>query len=202
VPFGLKNALTEFQRIMNDILNPFSHFAIVYIDDVIIYSKSIDEHWKHLNSFLEIIKTNGLVISAKKIKLFQTKIRFLGFDISEGQIRPIDRAIEFASKFPDVITDKNQLQRFLGSLNYIADVYKDLRKYCKPLFDRLQNNPPPWTEVHTSLVKEIKTHVRSLLSLGIPTDTAFKLVEIDASDIGYGGILKQIVSPRSSEQIV
>jgi hypothetical protein len=70
------------------------------------------------------------------------------------------------------------------------------------LFDRLQNNPPPWTEVHTSLVKEIKTHVRSLPCLGIPTDTAFKIVETDASDIGYGGILKQIVSPGSSEQIV
>jgi hypothetical protein len=66
----------------------------------------------------------------------------------------------------------------------------------------LQNNPPPWTEVYTSLVKEIKTHVRSLPCLGIPTDSAFKIVETDASDIGYGGILKQIVSPESSEQIV
>jgi hypothetical protein len=191
--FGLKNALSEFQRIMNDILNPFSHFVIVYIDDVLIYSKSIDEYWKHLNSFIEIIKINGLVVSAKKIKLFQTKIRFLGFDIYEGQIRHIDRAIEFASKFPDVITYKNQLQRLLGSLNY---------KDYKPLFDRLQANPPPWTKVHTSLVKEIKTHVRSLPCLGIPTDTAFKIVETDASDIGYGGILKQIVSPGSPEQIV
>jgi hypothetical protein len=75
MPFGLKNAPSEFQRIMNDILNSFSHFAIVYIDDVLIYSKSIDEYWKHLNSFIEIIKINGLVVSAKKIKLFQTKIR-------------------------------------------------------------------------------------------------------------------------------
>jgi hypothetical protein len=90
MPFSLKNAPSEFQRIMKYILNPFSHLAIVYIDDVLIYSKSIDEHWKHLNSFLDIIKTNGLVVSAKKIKLFQTKIRFLGFDITEGQIRPID----------------------------------------------------------------------------------------------------------------
>jgi len=141
--------------------------------------------------------------TAKKIKLLQTKIRFLGFDIAKGKIRPIDQAIDFAGKFPVVITDKNQHQRFLGSLNYIADFYKDLRKYCKPLFDRLQSNPPPWTKVHTTLVKEIKTHVRSLPCLGIPNiDTTFKIVETDASDIGYGGILKQIVSPRSSKQIV
>ena len=153
-------------------------------------------------SFLDTIKRNGLVVSAKKIKLFQTKVRFLGYDISEGQIRPIDRAIQFADKFPDVTIDKIQLQRFLGSLNYVADFYKDMRKQCKPLFDRLKTNPPPWPDVHTSLVKQIKSHVKTLLCLGIPNVGAFKIVETDASDIGYGGILKQRVSLGSPEQIV
>ena len=200
--FGLKNAPSEFQNIMNDIFNSFSHFTIFYIDNVLVYSCSIDEHWKHLYSFLDTIKRNGLAISAKKIKLFQTKVRFLGYDIFEGQIRPIDRAIQFANKFPNVITDKTQLQRFLGSLNYVVDFYKDMRKQCKPLFDLLQNNPPPWSDVHTSLIKQIKSHVKTLPCLGIPTVDAFKIVETDASDIGYGGILKQRGSPESSEQIV
>ena len=88
-------------------------------------------------------------------------------------------------------------------MNYnIADFYKDLRKQCKPLFDRLQNNPPPWSNVHTTLVKKIKSHVKTLPCLGIPTINAFKIVEINTSDIGYGGILKQGVSPSSSKQIV
>jgi hypothetical protein len=155
-----------------------------------------------LNSFLDTIKHSGLVVSAKKIKLFQTNIRFLGFDIFEGQICPIDRAIQFVDKFLDAIIDKTQLQQFLGSLNYIDDFYKDLRKHCKPLFDRLHNNPPPWTEVHTSLVKQIKIHVRTLPCLGIPSNNAFKIVETNASKIGFGGILKQVVSPGSPEQIV
>ena len=102
MPFGLKNASSEFQNIMNDIFNTFSHFTIVY-------SSSINEHWKHLYLFLDTIKRNGLVVSAKKVKLFQTKVLFLGYDISEGQICPIDRAIQFTDKFPDVITDKTQL---------------------------------------------------------------------------------------------
>ena len=202
MPFGLENAPSEFQNIMNDIFNSFSHFTIVYIDDVLVYSNSIDEHWKHLYSFLKTIKRNGLVVSTKKIKLFQTKVSFLGYDISEGQIRPIDRTIQFANKFPDVIIDKTQLQRFLGLLNYIADFYKDLRKQCKPFFDRLQSNPPPWSDVHTSLVKQIKSHVKTLPCLDIPTINAFKIVETDASNIGYGGILKQRVSLDLTEQIV
>ena len=194
--FGLKNAPSEFQNIMNDIFNSFSHFTIVYIDDVLVYSNSIDEHWKHLYSFLDTIKRNGLVVSAKKIKLFQTKVCFLGYDIFEGQICPIDRAIQFADKFPDVIIDKTQLQRFLRSLNYVADFYKDMRKQCKPLFDWLQSNPPPWSDVHTSLVKQIKFHVKQLPCLGIPLVDAFKIVETDASDIGYGGTLCERPRPR------
>ena len=202
MPFGLKNAPSEFQNIMNGIFNPFSKFCIVYIDDVLIFSKSIYEHWKYLNSFLSIIKINGLVVSSPKIKLFQTKIRFLGYNIYEGKISPIDRVIKFADKFLDEILDKTQLQRFLGSLNYVAEFYHSLRKQCKTLFDRLQSNPPPWTFVHTSIVQDIKKYVKTLPYLGIPTINSFKIIETDASDIGYDGILKQKTNLDSLEQIV
>ena len=127
-----------------------------------------------------------MVVSSPKIKLFQTKIRFLGYNIYQGKISPIDRVIKFADK----ILDKSQLQRFLGSLNYVADFYQNLRKQCKPLFDRLQTNPPPWTDVHTSIVRDIKKYVKTLPCLGIPIINSFKIVETDASDIGYDGILK------------
>ena len=109
MPFGLKNAPYEFQNIMNEIFNPFSSHAIVYIDDMLIFSESLDQHWKHLRAFLQIVKLNGLVVSAPKIKLFQSRVRFLGFDIHHRVIKPIDRAIQFADKFPDQILDKTQL---------------------------------------------------------------------------------------------
>ncbi|XP_075669831.1 uncharacterized protein LOC142639556 [Castanea sativa] len=109
MPFGLKNAPSEFQNIMNEIFNPFSSHAIVYIDDVLIFSKSLEQHQKYLRAFLHTIKLNGLVVSAPKIKLFQTRVRFLGFDIHHGVIKPIDSAIQFADKFPDEILDKTQL---------------------------------------------------------------------------------------------
>ena len=74
---------------MNDIFNDHTMFPIVYIDDVLIFSNSIEEHFQHLRIFQKIIKENGLVISAAKMKLFQTRIRFLGFEIYQGKIKPI-----------------------------------------------------------------------------------------------------------------
>ena len=109
MPFGLKNAPSEFQNIINEIYNPFSSLAIVYIDDVLIFSESLNQHWKHHRAFFHTIKLNGLVVLAPKIKLFQTSVRFLGFDIRHGVIKPIDRAIQFADKFPDEILEKTQL---------------------------------------------------------------------------------------------
>ena len=119
MPFGLKNAPSEFQKIMNDIFNPFSKFCIVYIDDVLIFSNSIEQHFKHLETFFYVVKKNGLVVSKSKISLFQTKIRFLGHYISRGTITPIERSLAFTSKFSDKILEKTQVQRFLGSLDYI-----------------------------------------------------------------------------------
>ena len=81
MPFGLKNAPSEFQKIMNDIFNPYSSFTIVYIDDVLVFSKTIEEHFKHLKTFLFVIEKNGLAVSATKMKLFQVNVRFLGHHI-------------------------------------------------------------------------------------------------------------------------
>ena len=86
MPFGLKNVPSEFQNFMNEIFNTSSSHSIVYIDDVLIFSESIEQYWKHVQSFLNIVRLNDLVISAPKIKLFQTHVWFLGFDIHHGYI--------------------------------------------------------------------------------------------------------------------
>ena len=70
MPFGLKNAPSEFQNIMNEIFNPFSSHAIIYIDDVLIFLESLDQHRKHLRAFLQTVKLNGLVVSAPKNQTF------------------------------------------------------------------------------------------------------------------------------------
>jgi len=191
MPFGLRNAPSEFQNIMNNIFNPYTHFTIFYTDDVLVYSNSIDQHFKHLYTFLHVIKKNWLVVSATKIKLFQAKIRFLGHDICQGTIRLIGRAIEFADKFSNGIKYKTQLQRFLGCLKYVSDFFPNLRKFCEPLYKRLQKNSPPWSEEHTNIVRILKPKVKALPCFGIPHPNAFMIIQTDASEIGYGGILNK-----------
>jgi len=185
---------------MNDIFNAYSKFCIVYIDDVLIFSQSIDQHFKHLHTFFHTAKQNGLVVSKKKISLFQTRVRFLGHYICQGTVTPIERSLTFTSKFPDKITNKTQLQRFLGSLNYVLDYYPNISRLAKPLHARLKTNPTPWSDLHTDLVKQIKKQVQTIPLLHLANPSAPKIVETDASDIGYGGILKQVQGNK--EQIL
>jgi len=147
------------------------------------------------------MERNGLAAFASKLLLFQTKIRFLGHHIYQGTIKPIQRALIIAEKFPDEIKDRKQLQRFLGCLNYVSDFFPNLRQICAPLYKRLRKNPKPWSAQHTQIIQQVKTKVQSLPCLGIPHPDAFMIVETDASDIGYGGILKQRIGTQH-EQLV
>ena len=158
--FGLKNAHSGFQNIMNYIFNAYTRFSIVYIDDVLIFSNSIEEHFQHLIILQKLVRENRLVISASKIKKIQTKIRFLRFEIYQGTVKPIQRAIEFANKFPDELKDKNKLQGFLRSLNYVVEFYLNLRTSIKLLFQRLKKNHVLWFVEHTQVVKHVKSQAK------------------------------------------
>jgi len=122
-------------------------------------------------------------------------------DIYQGTIKPIQRALIFADKFPDEIKDRKKLQRFLGCLNYVADFFPHLRQICAPLYNRLRKNPKPWSAQHTQIIQQVKQHVKSLPCLGIPHPDAFMIVETDASNIDYEGILKQRLGAKI-EQLV
>ncbi|MFQ6637956.1 hypothetical protein Gotur_013216 [Gossypium turneri] len=134
--------------------------------------------------------------------MFQTKVRFLGHYIIQGTITPIEQSIEFASKFSDQTLDKVQLQRFLGSLNYVIDFYPGFSKLCKPLYDRLKKNPQPWTNNHTNIITQIKKQITKLHCLYLADPNAPKIVETDASEIGYGGILKQVKGDETTAKFL
>lgn len=116
--------------------------------------------------------------------IMKLTISFLGPFVTCGTITPIEQSIQFANKFPDRITDKTQLQRFLRSLNYVLDFYSNINFLAKPLHHRLKINHEPLIDPYTQKVFGIP--YLHLIDPNMP-----KIFEINASDIGYGGILKQ-----------
>ena len=88
----------------------------------------------------------------------------------------------------------------MGCLNYISDYYQNLAKEKTHLTARLKKNPPDWMEAHTAAVRRIKEMVKSLPCLSIANPNLKKIVETDASNKGYGGILKQVNG--SKEELV
>ncbi|KAH9696770.1 hypothetical protein KPL71_023321 [Citrus sinensis] len=95
-------------------------------------------------------------------------------------------AVNYDDKFPDKILDKTQLQRFLGSLNYVIDFCPNINRMSKPLHDRLKKNPVAWSDEHTKVVRLIKQSVKNIPCLFLANPSLPKIVETDASDIGYG----------------
>ena len=70
------------------------------------------------------------------------------------------------------------------------------------MYKRVEKNPPPWIDRHTMIIRQIKKYVKQLACIVIPSPNTFKIVEIDAFDIGYGGILKQVAKNDAKEQII
>ena len=126
MPMGLKTAPSEFQQMMDRIFGPHHTFILVYIDDILIYSHTLEEHLRDLKKFLEIIKPTGLIFSESKTILCQQKIDFLGVEINKGKITLQEHVLQSLKNFPDKLSNKKQ--RFLGCLNYMASFYTNLKK--------------------------------------------------------------------------
>jgi hypothetical protein len=120
MPFSLTNAPSEFQKRMEDIFKPLN-FVLVYIDDLLIFSRDVNEHKKHLDEFHSFVFKHGLVLSKspEKFVICKTNIEYLGLYISKGTIQMQPHVLKALLQFPDFLPDIKQVQRFLGCLNYI-----------------------------------------------------------------------------------
>nr|WOA03487.1 reverse transcriptase [Atractylodes mild mottle virus] len=191
VPFGLKQAPSIFQRHMNNAFREFEEFCCVYVDDILVFSKNETEHRKHVIAILEQCKNLGIILSKKKAHLFKTKINFLGLEIDQGTHKPQNHILEHIHKFPDRLEDKKQLQRFLGILTYASDYIPKLAQIRKPFQAKLKKDVTwSWTDSDTSLMIKIKKGLKSFPTLYHPKLEDKLIIECDASDSFWGGILK------------
>lgn len=191
LPFGIKTAPSIFQSCMDHIFKEYP-FILVYIDDILVMSKTVEEHQQHLNTLYELLDQNGLVLSPseKKMQIAVDEVNFLGVVIKNGHISLQQHILTDIKHFPDIITDKTQLQRFLGCLNYLSGFYKDLAKDRKILNQQLTNNPQPWSQHHTDAVQRLKDQCTKLPYLRLPTNGTL-ILETDASEEFWGAVLKE-----------
>lgn len=119
LPFGLKTSPAIFQRALNSILRNYKlqDFSVNYIDDVLVYSKTFEEHLEHVKAVMKALKENNMKLKLSKCKFFKESIVYLGHKISENQSQPLNDNIESIQKFPVPKTKKN-IRQLLGKINH------------------------------------------------------------------------------------
>ena len=205
MPLGLKNAPALFQRKMQNIFNDNQEFVLVYIDDLLIFSKTYKDHIAHLELFFRKVEQNGLILSKKKMEICKEKVNFLGHEIGEGKIHLQEHIAKKILQFPDAMNDKKKLQQFLGLVNYARNHINNLAKLAGPLYAKLRKNGQKYfNSEDIKLVRLIKEKVKELKPLELPLEESYFIIETDASQQGWGAILKQRptkFSAKSEEKI-
>lgn len=197
MPFGLCNAPATFQRAMDSILEEErGRFVIPYLDDIIIFSKSMEEHKIHVDVVMKKLKNAGICLNKKKCKFFQEEIKILGTIITEGIIKPDPEKIETIVKYP-MPTTIREVRSFLGTANYCSEFIPRYTEMMKPIFDLLKNETKnsqksvSFNEEARAAFIYIKEKIADNLQRTAPDfDKEFILIT-DASDIGIGAILLQ-----------
>ena len=162
--------------------------ALVYIDDILLFSPDIDSHYNLLSYFHDLVKSYGIMLAEKKMIIGVTDIDFLGMHISKGQYQLQPHIATQLDHFPDENLTFKQVQQFLGIVNYMAEFIHDLVKLRNPLTNQLRKNAPPWSQACTEAVKKLKSLTKNLPPLKIPT-MGKRILQTDASDKFWGAVL-------------
>ena len=136
MPFGLRNAAQMFQRHMDSILQGFEAFAAAYIDDIIIFSDSAEDHEQHISTILGVLKENSLQLNNEKCVLRSKEIEFLGFRISNSGIEPIQKKIDEITNIKEP-SDTKSLRRFIGAATFYQWMIPNFSQTMAPLHDLL-----------------------------------------------------------------
>ncbi|CAM4572737.1 unnamed protein product [Lepidochelys olivacea] len=193
LPFGLRNAPATFQRLVDGLLAGLGEYAVAYLDDVAIFSDSWADHLEHLQKVLERIREAGLTVKAKKCQIGLNRVTYLGHQVGQGTISPLQAKVDAIQKWP-VPRSKKQGQSFLGLAGYYRRFVPHYSQIAAPLTDltkKKQPNAVQWTGKCQKAFNKLKATLMSDPILRAPDFDKPFLVTTDASERGVGAVLMQ-----------
>ena len=188
VPFGLAQAPAYFQKLINEVLTGCD-FAMGYLDVIIIFTKTEEEHLEHLEIIFERLREAGLKLKLQKCSFFKKHIQYLGHLILDEGIQPLPVKLESIAKMP-VPKNAKQVKQFLGFIGYyrkfvprFADISRILTKLtCK-------NEDFKWTQECDKCFQLPKEYLQEAPILRYPDPNAKYTLYTDASKYAYAGVL-------------
>lgn len=188
--FGMRNAPATFQRLMRHVLSGVTNCE-AYLDDVVIYSASWEDHLNSLNQVFSRLSEASLTLNLVKCEFAKAVVTYLGKKVGQGQVRPVEEKVAAILNFP-IPTNKRELRRFLGMAGYYRSFCKNFASVVVPLTDLLSTSRKfVWSHDCNSAfnaAKDLLCHapVLSAPNFALP----FKL-QVDASSSGAGAVLLQ-----------
>ena len=193
LPFGLTNAPSAFQRNMNSILRKHikAGFVVVYLDDILVFSRTRKEHKEHLDQIFQTLREHDLYLQEKKCSFFQKEVLFLGQIVAADGIRVNPKKIEAVQEFP-VPHNITTLRSFLGLANYYRRFIRDYSAHVCHMSELLKDDVPfIWSEACDREFQNIKLKLTTAPTLRIADPNLPYVVHTDASDVALGAVLMQ-----------
>ena len=213
IPFGLRNAPPAFQRYINRVLGDFKGvFCEPYLDDVLCYSKTFEQHVQDLEKVLVRLREKGIKLRAHKCHFAKRKVRYLGRMISEEgyELDPADT--EALDKFRTPPRNIGELRSLLGFIGYYRSYVRDFSRRVKPLYDMLKGKVTKstkgdkgtksgqsynarekieWKEEHQKILEEMIDYLKSPKVMAFANFDMPFFMNCDASNDGLGAVLYQ-----------
>ena len=194
MPFGLQGAPATFQRLMDSVLRGLEGFSAAYMDDVIIYSETWEDHLRHIDQVLRRIRKAGLTLKMRKCQFAMSEFVYLGHVVGGGLVQPEAAKLEAVRNFATPRT-KKEVRAFLGLTGYYRKFIKDFASISAPLSDLTRKNGPnqvEWTPECSAAFNLLKQQMCSTPVLRSPDFEKMFLLQTDASDRGVGAVLSQV----------
>ena len=190
MPFGLSNAPAVFQELMNIVLG-CEDFATAYLDDILIFSSTVQEHLKHIQTVLEKIREHGLKPKLKKCTFFEEETEYLGFIINNQGVKPDPKNVDAIKTLPHPTTVK-QVRGFIGMCSYYRRFIPNFSEIAEPLL-RLTKKYARfnWSTECQDAFDYLKNSLTVVPLLAYPDTTKPYVLYTDASDTCVGACLTQ-----------